>query len=347
MTIPTPVKSWQFANNQQFPGSGSALATNRAVLRWLKNTFKGFALQPWTVWACCDSINVVNEGVSPVTDNWLADSNLVWTGVSIGTAHSWIVLRQTGIAPKFEICISLEGINELTWGRTCLLAYSPAAGFGLINGGTDGTTTARPTALDEVILKTGTTATAESTLFHNVTTTYSYVLHVLQSTDGEALVVLGMNNNYTQMFWAFGKPSGPTTGWLTPAYGYGVGMNATTTHAATLALLNAALPNAVNARLRCGSTVGEFYSTCPCWRGSNPGVTMAVVNDVSGEWWMMPVGIASEVAGCRGIHGQIFDLWWGSQTVGVGDTYPNDLTRQFAQFYNIIVPWNGTVPLTA
>ena len=49
----------------------------------------------------------------------------------------------------------------------------------------------------------------------------------------------------------------------------------------------------------------------------------------------------------RGRHGEIADLWYGHITAANGDTYPNDATRQFAQFSDVVETWNGTIPLVS
>ena len=59
------------------------------------------------------------------------------------------------------------------------------------------------------------------------------------------------------------------------------------------------------------------------------------------------MGIVSTTAGSRGRLGTVFDLWYGSKAIGQGDTYPNDTSRQFAQFGHFVFPWNGSIPVTS
>lgn len=75
-------------------------------------------------------------------------------------------------------------------------------------------------------------------------------------------------------------------------------------------------------------------------------------NDLTDEWELLSIGLVGEMTGGyqatgpsgRGRFGRLFDLWYGSTRRQTGDTYPNDNTRQFAQFGALVVPWNGTQP---
>ena len=73
----------------------------------------------------------------------------------------------------------------------------------------------------------------------------------------------------------------------------------------------------------------------------------ANANDLTSEWPMFPVGFACATTGARGIIGSVKDMWFGSSAVPNGDTYDaSSLT--FAQFGQVIVPWDGTnVPVIA
>jgi len=71
-----------------------------------------------------------------------------------------------------------------------------------------------------------------------------------------------------------------------------------------------------------------------------------MANEISGEWPMLPIGIAGVGAGARGRHGSIADLWIGSNGVASGDSYPV-AQADFAQFGSLIVPWNrGAIHLS-
>jgi len=109
MTVPTNQKTWPTTYlNQAVAAQGSADATSKLLIRTLKNSLIGFASNPWTVRG---SSNSVAAGMDQV-DRWSANSNLVWN--SEGSAHSWIVLRQTGIArPTATDSITLQADNTV------------------------------------------------------------------------------------------------------------------------------------------------------------------------------------------------------------------------------------------
>src|SRR4051812_33626557 len=106
MSLPTLAKSWQYNVNQAYNATGSFLTNNRNLLLGIKNSFIGFAQNPWQVRGSSNSVSASLLAVGaagPGTDLWASTSNLVWA--SVGSAHSWIVLRQSQIASAFEVLI--------------------------------------------------------------------------------------------------------------------------------------------------------------------------------------------------------------------------------------------------
>ena len=131
---------------------------------------------------------------------------------------------------------------------------------------------------------------------------------------------------------------------MVACYGMAVGNNSTYAHVTTFSMLNENTPYGWNTKILVGAISGDFYCTALFWSGSHIQNRMPMRNDISAEWWLSEIGVASGTGGCRGVHGRLPDLWWGPAAVRVGGTYPNDVSRQFASFYNIVVPWNGTTP---
>src|SRR5512146_2064622 len=99
MALPTKTKTWQFKVNQATKYQGTFAATFQAVMFALKQSLITFALQPWTVVGSSDGATAGLDAV----DRWSAANKLVQAADA--SAHSWIVLKQTGVAANFQVCI--------------------------------------------------------------------------------------------------------------------------------------------------------------------------------------------------------------------------------------------------
>ncbi len=188
MTLPSLTKTWQFVPNYAIAATGTALGTNRTILKtikdflttdaaeWVDNAnIATTAANLWTVRYSCDSVVAGSAGDG--VDRWDAITDLVWANAA--SAHSWIVLRNTAIGSTAELLISCEGSSGS--GHVLTIAISPSAGF------TGGTTTARPTATDEAV-------TLNNAAWGGVGTSDTSVkVHVVKSTDGECWRVFACN----------------------------------------------------------------------------------------------------------------------------------------------------------
>lgn len=319
MALPVLAKTWQFNVNQTVAAQGTALDTGERLMFIIKNSLLGFALMPWTCSGSSNSSVAAMDGV----DRIITTANIVGSA----GAHSWIVLRQTGIATNYEICIDWNSgaANGIT------LVVSPSAGF------TGGSTTARPTATDESVIIN------QSFFFSGVDTNHQ--IHVMQSTDGACTRVIGWRGgNNLCTFMIFDKPVNTVTGWTNPSITYAIGN--TGAIGITYATLNAGT-NCI------GRGTGAFTAqwACESFGGSIlPELTNigTVVNSFENAWSFFPIGIGSTTASNRGRHGSLADIWWKPTSVSDADTFPNDANnRQFVAFGCLIFPWtNGTdIPL--
>jgi len=89
----------------------------------------------------------------------------------------------------------------------------------------------------------------------------------------------------------------------------------------------------------------NIFLTCESYEsfGGSLGEKLTGANDIDSTYPIMPIGIYSRTAGNRGRHGFVYDLWWGLQNVADLETYGG--SALFAQFSDLIFPWNGSVPI--
>lgn len=332
MPVPSLSKTWVYTAgavstlNRTRLANGVLLDDSRAILRDIKNMMvNNDAATKWTVRYSCDGTTAGTAGDG--VDRWDADSKLVWgTG-----AHSWIVLRNTGIAATFEIVIDL---NVASSGATINVIASTAAFTG-------GTTNARPTATAECAL-----GPTPITWLAGAAGSFSY--NLAMSNDGECTRffafahAVSVSSPAPVALWIIDKPQGPVSGWTDPYIGMVRGGSIGTAMPTYQNLVNAT-PSTNILRGRHGSTnfdanfTTEIYGTSTIHLGER----LLLPNDMSGEWAFVPCGFSSETTGARGRHGNLFDMWMGPTHVRSGDTFPLSLTRQFVKFGDLILPWNS------
>ena len=322
MTLPTLSKTWNFDVNNTGGVNSSAMADGQLTLHGIKNAMKALP-SPWTVISSCDKTTAENNTGVDLLD---VSTKLYWA--YSGSAHSWIVLEQAGVGAGFQVCFDLNQYSAYQWNAF----VSPSAGFGSVNGGTNGTTLNRPTATDEINISGGGSWGPPNSAF-------ILKWHLMQSTDGECNRLIICNKN-TCGFWIFDKPRDPITAWTVPviAGGYGTGGTA---NAADYTQWNTGSTHLFS-RI---TDVVNFYMTGECIALNMWPKLITGPDDLNGEWPMLPIGLVCSVAPHRGKKGTVYDLWWGSTGVVNGSTYPDDGTRQFVQFDHLIFPWNGSLPL--
>lgn len=321
MALPVLSKTWQFSVNNSTGLPGTALDINRTWVRTIKDQLLAFASSPWAMRYSCNSVTAgtAGDGVDRITTN----ANLVWANA--GTAHSWYVIRQTGIATNYELLISCE--NASASGNVLTIVISPSAGF------TGGTTTARPTATDELVINNGT---------WNASGVLAYRWHMWQSTDGQCTRLFTYSSGTILSSIVLDKPGNSVTGWSNPSISMATNGNTALTAAIMGSLTGPFLAKigattgviTVSAEGLLGNVANPSFPTNTNWGN--------IANEVSGEWPMLPLGLICTTATIRGRHGTIQDMWAGSGGANTGDTYPSGSSNQFAQFGALILPWNGT-----
>ena len=183
-----------------------------ATLIHLKNALLSVWANPWTVISSCDAAAFGNNDN---VDRWLipGDAQPRSTGIN---PTSWIVLQQTGIAAKFQIKIEMQTALDAGGENDIAVYMSPSAGFGAVNGGTDGTLQNGPTATDDVFCggvgwmgDEGFAPTAK-------------LMSIIQSTDGEVTRIIISHDASALPITVMGfeKPRLPSPDWANPAVGY-------------------------------------------------------------------------------------------------------------------------------
>ncbi len=353
MAIPALEKTWQHTGGQLVTASGNSLTDNRTVLLGMVNAMLGFASSPWTVIASAggSSPGAVVAGFDGV-NRWTSITQLTYTTTSGN--HSWIVLQQSGINAKTQLCIDLLSLNasNSSTGLQLRMHMSPALGFGAVNGGTDGTAALKPTALDEFPLHDN--ASNRNWLVGGTTTTNvsrNYVWYGMQSTDGQCTrffvrlpfaLTSGSSppNGGLSAVMVFDKPKNPVSGWTNPAVGVCAANIFTTPTPIDKRLGNAAL---FGGRSPAGVNMSMYMAGFDM--GGNLAHERIPQNDISGEIEFYPCRLASTTAGAYGIHGELFDMYWVSDKHLDGDTFPATGSPRFMALTPYAIPTNTSTPV--
>jgi hypothetical protein len=320
MPAPAKTKTWQYNVNQLLAYTGVGATNVQQNVRRIKTSLISFGTLPWTVSGSCNSVATGMDGV----DRWTSDANLVWaSGV-----HSWDRAQTDGYRAKFEICIDLNtaGANQLS----CVMSNS--VGFGVANGGTDGTTSARPTATDErVLLTTGTWSDGGGTT--------SMAMHAMQSSDGQCTRIALMQSMQPTTIICFEKAANVVSGWTNPAVGTWKASGGAGTSVATYA-------NFVNTQsmlFKHSTTLGTTFLAGEGYGALNLGSNLVSPHDVTFEWPMSPVTLTSTLTNVRGNLGTLQDFYLGSTGVGSGSGYDSGgVPNSWVQMGVLVWPWNGT-----
>lgn len=313
--LPVP-KTWQFNVNQRLLSRATKLEYNQRQLLTIKNSMIGFALSPWTVRGSSNSVAAGFDGV----DRWAANTNLVWAGAA--SARSWITLRQPGLGPSE---LTIDCVSAGSGDETVRFIWSPGGVFA------GGTTTARPTAADEI--DAGTDVGYGSTPFSNAAPN---ALHVAQSTDGQCTRIFSYRQGAANFMMCLEKIANPVTNFTLP---YVVLRPATNG-------INTAGLNSVDCVFG-RAPVGRFVGRLSAFGTRNRQLIQQLSYQESAECWPFSAcGLwVTTTVGARGRHGIFQDLWLAPSgdffpTKQDGDSYPGD-TNLFAQVGAIIMPWGG------
>ena len=274
MALPTPVKTWQYSVNQAAGLKGSIELSCDDVWLQIKNTLIGFASNPWVVWGSCDgagNFSTTEDG----QDYWQNDpANL--RHAQAGSPHSWMVLKNT--ANGMQVCLDIVHGGSTAYNMGSIVVSW--VGFATA-GGTAGSNTNRPTAVDEVVF------VSAAACFPNANV--GYMNHYLHSTDGEETRIIICYNSLICQFWLFGMPQAPTTGWT-------LGMSAVKVNAGTINQASYALFNdAAAIRTKIGGDNISLYLSSEMMGTAMLGQTQTYPDDDTGCWPMCSMGLVNTV----------------------------------------------------
>lgn len=321
MSLPVLAKTWQYNVNQAFAMQATITDTSRLIMYAIKTSLTGWASNPWAV---AGSSNGSAAGMDAI-DRWTSAGSLIWNTTVSGLGRSWIVLAQTGLGPGYQLCIDLAS-NGTGDGRAGVIVVSPSAGF------TGGSTTARPTATDEMQINAGAWGTQAN---------MNYKLHVWQSTDGQCTRLMIYGNNVCSGLAILDRVANPVSGWTLPTVSCWRGESANATPVNTYFLLTNPNSNSEIFYAR-GSATMRGTMTLEGHNSAQLASVLTFANELSGEWPMFPIGFyVPNTPSHRGRHGTFYDLWMGSTSVVTADTYPSDGSMQFVQAGPLVFPWNG------
>jgi len=351
MPIPVLEKTWQFALNLQNTTDGIPVHDIRKAFILLKNALKAMPLSPWTV---AGSSNGVTSNMTG-TDLLVTFANIVGGDVP-PYDHSWIVLRQPGLNGGAQVLFEFRSWYAPSDSGIDVV-FSPSAGF------TGGTTIVRPTASDEVVVTLYNVGNAPADWISpgGALVSRQYVIHVMQSTDGQCTRILGCAGGGITCYLAFEAPGSAVSGWANPVI-------AAMTHSSGALTLSAS--RWLNYADRVSTNMGYLGTGCFYALGNSgapmyptlgteahSGGTLVVsgdyANELSGEYPLTSLGVHNvtwfgagvAAPGDRGRRGHLVDMWLTVPSLSTGDHLPGDGSKRFIVVDDFVLPWDGATTM--
>lgn len=334
MALPTSEKTWTHDTNN-LVNTGSDADDMTTILLAMKNTLVSGG---WVVRRSSNATSVADS------DLWSTIADLNWGTTG---ARSWIVLRNTALSDgAFDLLI------ECRWGSstyvTHLQLYVAAEGYNL-----DGSISSLPTAIaDQCTIYYYATASHVGNFISTDNTDKYWNSSI--SSDKECTRFWVFQGGYCTTFLQIDAVKNPVSGLVTTDQWF-----VSHVRNAASSTTNRMLSATFNAYSGVGgSDVGtKSYSSGNGIVGyaltaeSAGGTTLtsdyiAANPDDGSAWPLLPMGLSTKIniSWAYGRNGEVFDLWWGSDTLAIGSTYPSTGAKSFIQIGCFVLPWDGSVP---
>lgn len=345
MTFAAPVlkKTWDTVLNITVAGNatlvGETSIDRRELLFKIKDTLVSGGLTiPWTV------PQSSNGTTADGTDNWTTVADLVFTQDSTDpntTVRSWIVLSNS--------VMGLHLLIDCTQGGTSRRGSELDVWLSETAYAIDGTTSTLPTNAGTQHQLLDRTDTAMSKWGAGTANSFArtYVVNFWQSTDGKHLRVIATNPVDGQnLFWIFGtleNAEGPPSHlWYAQMSLFATIGDQEATQIANLnegALDTILMANESDATVRARILAPRLLDTAgwDAFSANNRAYDGVVV--------FSEIGIYCHDVTFRAQWDVIPDMWWGPTDQHYeAKPWPGS-TRTFCQFRDIVLPWDGSVPI--
>jgi hypothetical protein len=264
-------------------------------------------------------------------DRWTtADSVTGKYGAPYDGYFSWIVLEQAAMSTGgYQILLSPEMYDaNNNWPIYIRESYG-----GLYTGGSS---TAKPTAVDEVPLLESSPSLNNQVL--TVLGNYTRGVTVLASTDGLCTRNLFSSAAGTVLFvMSFERVQDARAWWDKPVLSGGC--------RPTYADWNGLALSNVKLLTRGGNTIGiPTYLSADGFGTAGAAGKQAFLAgpDPNGNWMCSPVGVVGTSGGAMGYVGRMADAYWVHENMANGDYYPDDGTMKWVVFGDIMHAGDGT-----
>jgi len=308
--------------------SGGEFVQSRQVRKMIYLFKEALLTQGWSVVGSCGYNGSAFAAAMDGVDRWINMDAVtgVWDGAPNAGMFSWIVLRNTAINASgagYQIYLAPE-MSAYSANYPVVILDSWSVGF------SGGSTTARPTASDQVPLLT---SSYSDPGYFTTTVDAARGFNILTSVDRTKVrVVFSSNAMATLYMLCFERPQAAKTWWDKPL------------------LSGGALPLYASA-----NAVAAFYTRSldvigiPAYLSADGLGTAGALGtqamlagaDPNGNWMCSPVGIIGSCAQSIGYMGRLADAYWVHQNMANGDYYPNDGTRQWVVVGDIMHASDG------
>lgn len=340
---PVLERTWQFDVNNiiggettQAGGSDDAPEYRKNLILAVKNTMIGFASNPWTVAGSASFDTGV--GAMDAVDRWGGIVDIRWVD-NRSAQRSWIVLENSVLG--LQLVFDCYNSNNRDGYLADVFVTPVATPF------TGGSATARPTSAAEIQVLNGDTAGVGGVWGSGqeaVASNTSYAMHAMHSADGVATRIVAFIGGTPCFWWLFDRVE-EAMGVLTNPWVVRMTQEDASISSSLTVQSNHLAPRAVGAR-NDGVAV-NYYLAMPVSNTMNTNfhAEISSANPYDGRLPIPDVGVGSESGGWEGFHGQLYDLWWATETTGYnGRGYPGSTNAQI-QFGELVFPWDGSVPV--